>query len=381
VKPKLIHEKSTPIRIPLSAPDITEAEIAAVTAVLRTPRLSLGDKLIEFENALAQFVAAGHCAACSSGTAALHLALLATGIQPGDEVIVPSFTFVAVANAVRYLGAIPVFADIDPLTLNLAPASLEAAITSRTRALIAVHTFGIPAPMSDLLEIARRHNLKLIEDACESLGGEHHGQKLGALGHAGVFGFYPNKQITTGEGGALVTSDPQIASRARMLRNQGRGTANEWFEHEEIGYNYRISEINCALGIAQLKRIDEILAKRADAAQKYFANLQNNSNLHLPPMQIAHGKISWFVYVVRLAEQFGAEDRDRVAAELQSRGIACGRYFAPIHRQRAYRDVPDRCMDLSVTDAVAPRTLALPFFNQITSEQIDEVCRALCEAL
>jgi len=370
-----------PIRIPLSAPDITEAEIAAVTAVLRTPRLSLGDELVEFESALAQFVGAEHCAAVSSGTAALHLALLATGIQPGDEVIVPSFTFVAVANAVRYVGAIPVFADIDPATLNLAPASVEAAITPRTRALIAVHTFGVPAPMSDLLEIARRHELKLIEDACESLGGEHHGRKLGSLGHAGVFGFYPNKQITTGEGGALVTSDPEIARRARMLRNQGRRATGDWFEHEEIGYNYRISEINCALGIAQLRRIDEILAKRANAAQKYFANLQNNSNLHLPPMQIAHGTISWFVYVVRLAERFRAQDRDRVTAELLSRGIACGRYFAPIHRQRAYRDAPHRCMDLQVTESVAARTLALPFFNQISSEQVDEVCSALRDAL
>ena len=370
-----------PIGIPLSAPDIAEAEIAAVTAVLRTPRLSLGDKLVEFESALAQFAGAGHCAAVSSGTAALHLALLATEIRPGDEVIVPSFTFVAVANAVRYVGAIPVFADIDPLTLNLAPASVEAAITPRTRALIAVHTFGVPAPMSGLLEIARRHQLILIEDACESLGGEHHGRKLGSLGHAGVFGFYPNKQITTGEGGALVTNDPQIASRVRMLRNQGRGATNDWFEHEEIGYNYRISEINCALGIVQLQRIDKILAKRANAAQKYFSNLKSNPNLHLPPMQIVNGKISWFVYVVRLAECFRAEDRDRVAAELLARGIACGRYFAPIHRQRAYRDAPHRCMDLSVTELVADRTLALPFFNQITDEEVDEVCSALCDAL
>src|SRR5271170_7839066 len=237
------------IKIPLSGPDISEAEIASVSAVLRTPRLSFGEQLVEFETVLARFVGSSHCVAVSSGTAALHLALLTAGLQTGDEVIVPSFTFIAVANAVRYVGAIPVFVDIDERTLNLAPGAVEAAITSRTRAVIMVHTFGVPAATSELLEIARRHHLKIIEDACESLGGEYDGRKLGSLGDAGVFGFYPNKQITTGEGGVLVTNDAAIATRARMLRNHGRGTSGDWFAHEEIGYNYRISEINCALGI------------------------------------------------------------------------------------------------------------------------------------
>jgi perosamine synthetase len=368
------------MKIPLSGPDISELEIAAVTAVLRTPRLSLGEKQVEFESRLARYADCAHGVAVSSGTGALHLALLVAGVQPGDEVIVPSFAFIAVANSVRFVGAIPVFVDIHERTLNLAPAAVEAAITSRTRAVIVVHTFGIPAAMQDLLEITRRFGLRLIEDACESLGAEYHGRKVGSLGDAGTFAFYPNKQITTGEGGMLVTNDAGMAARARMLRNQGRGTSADWFDHEELGYNYRISELNCALGLAQLARIDELLAKRAAAAEMYAERLRNIADLELPLAEIARGKISWFVYVVRFSPRFGG-GRDRVAASLTDRGIGCARYFAPIHLQRAYRDLPHRCMGLAVTESVAGRTLALPFFSRITSEQIDEVCAALRQAI
>lgn len=369
------------IQIPLSRPDVSEEEIAAVSAVLRTPRLSLGDKLTEFEGALARYSGCAHAVAVSSGTAALHLSLLVAGVRPDDEVIVPSFAFIAVANAVRYVRAVPVFVDIDERTLNLAPAAVAAAITSRTRAVIVVHTFGVPAAMEELLKIARRHELRVIEDACEAIGGDYDGRILGSLGDAGVFGFYPNKQITTGEGGMLVTNDAEMAARARMLRNQGRAPSGDWFEHEEIGYNYRISEMSCALGVAQLVRLDEILAQRAAVAQMYCERLRGIADLQLPLMELGRGKISWFVYVVRLAERFRGAGRDRVAASLTERGIGCGRYFAPIHRQRAYREVPHRCMDLRVTESVAERTLALPFFNRITREQVDEVCSALKDAL
>ena len=210
------------IEIPLSAPDITDAEIEAVVSVLRTSRLSLGPKMAEFEAAMAAYVGAPHAIAVSSGTAGLHLALLALCIGPGDEVIVPSFTFIAVANAVRYVGAQPVFADIDPETLNLDPASVEAAITTRTRALIAVHTFGRPAPMAALLDIARRHNLLVVEDACEAIGAEIAGRHVGTLADAGIFAFYPNKQLTTGEGGMVVTGNSEVAQRIAALRNHGR---------------------------------------------------------------------------------------------------------------------------------------------------------------
>ena len=369
------------MKIPLSSPDISEAEIAAVQAVLRTTRLSLGGKLEEFEQSLAAYAGTKHAVALSSGTAALHLALLSAGISAGAEVIVPSFTFIAVANAVRYVGATPVFVDIDPQTLNMAPAAVAAAITPKSRAIMVVHTFGVPAALEELLAIARRHHLVMIEDACEALAGEYQGRKLGSFGNAGVFGFYPNKQITTGEGGALVTDDAKVAARAKMLRNQGRDSSEEWFSHQEIGYNYRISEINCALGSAQLARIAEILTARERVAQMYEARLCNHVDLVLPPTQIASGKISWFVYVVRLAERFAGAGRDRIATDLTARGIGCGRYFAPIHQQPAYRNVPHRCMDLKVTESIAQRTLALPFFNQLAEKQVAEVCRVLREVM
>ena len=369
------------IQIPLSAPDIGEGEIAAVTSVLRTPRLSLGERLTEFESAMATFCGCAHAVAVSSGTAALHLALLAAGIAEGDEVIVPSFAFIAVANAVRYVGAVPVFADIDPDSLNISPAAVEAAITSRTRALIVVHTFGVPAAIDELLEVAHRYNLRLIEDACEAIGGEYAGKKLGSFGFAGVFGFYPNKQITTGEGGMLVTDDLRAASQARMQRNQGRGNGSDWFEHQCVGYNYRISEINCALGVLQLARLDEILANRSAVAQMYFARLRDIPDLQLPPMTVPRGTISWFVYVVRLPQRLGSAGRDRVAKFLTDRGIGCARYFAPIHLQPAYQSVSHRCTDLAHTESVAQRTLALPFFNQLTGDQVAQVCDALRDAL
>ncbi len=369
------------LRIPLSSPDIGEEEIAAVNAVLRSPRLSLGARLVGFETVVADFVGCAHAVAVSSGTAALHLALIGGGISAGDEVIVPSFAFIAVANAVRYVGAIPVFVDIDERTLNIAPSAVEAAITAKTRAILVVHTFGVPAAMSELLEIASRHNLKIIEDACEAIGGEYQGRKLGSLGCAGVFGFYPNKQITTGEGGILVTNDSRIAARARSLRNQGRGETGDWFEHLEIGYNYRISEINCALGVVQMRRLAEILEKRAAVARMYFAALRLHAHIEAPLARVADGKISWFVYVVRLGKEFQGARRDAVVAAMQARGIGCARYFAPIHLQRAYRDVPHRCTDLTISEAVSGRTLALPFFNQLSLEQVLEVCSTLQEVM
>lgn len=367
--------------IPLSAPDVTAAEVEAVSAVLRTSRLSLGPKLEELEQAMARYVGTSHAVAVSSGTSGLHLCMLALGIAAGDEVIVPSFTFIAAANAARYVGATPVFVDIDPRTLNLDPARIEEAITPRTRAIVAVHTFGCPAALAEILEIAGRRRLAVIEDACEALGAEYEGRKVGSFGDAGVFGFYPNKQITTGEGGVLVTDDPRIAALARKLRNQGRGAAGEWLEHEVLGYNYRIAEPSCALGIEQLKRIEAILERREAVAREYQRRLESHPDLDLPPVALARRRISWFVYVVRLRTHRAPAHRDQIVEAMASRGIACGRYFAPIHLQPAYRTQPHRCMDLTQTELVAPRTLALPFFNRITGEQVEEVCRALFEVL
>ena len=374
--------------IPLSAPDIADAEIDAVVSVLRTPRLSLGPRVEQFEAAMVSYIGVPHAVAVSSGTAGLHLTLLALGIGTGDEVIVPSFTFIAVANAVRYVGALPVFADIDSETLNLLPGSVEAAITSRTRALIVVHTFGRPAEIAALLEIAERHNLRVIEDACEAIGAEVDGRRVGSFADAGVFAFYPNKQITTGEGGMVVTRHVEAAQRVAALRNHGRyesrsqvaaQPANSWLDHAELGYNYRLSEMQCALGLAQLARIDEILARREAIARRYCNLLRDHPHLLLPATDIPCQRLSWFVFVVRLAPSFTQDDRDRIHCDLTASGIATGRYFAPIHLQPAY--AAWRNSHLPVTESVAAQTLALPFFNRITNEKIDRVCSALQSTL
>ncbi len=366
-------------RIPLSSPDITDAEIDAVTAVLRSQRLSLGPELEAFEQELAACHDLPHAVAVSSGTAGLHLALLTLGIGAGHEVIVPSFAFIAVANAVLQVGATPVFAEIDPVTLNLDPASVESLLSPRTRALLVVHTFGVPAAMDALGRIARRHGLALIEDACEAIGAEFDGQRAGSFGDLAVFGFYPNKQMTTGEGGAVLTRSPQFAARLRSLRNQGRQPSADWLDHAEPGYNYRLSELACALGRAQLARLGPMLGQRQAAAARYDALLDSISGLDRPPLTLPRRSISWFVYVVRLPE---GSDRDQVQAVMAQSGIATGRYFAPIHLQPAWRNrTGASTLSLPLTESIARRTLALPFFNQVTIRQQLEVTTALRYAL
>jgi perosamine synthetase len=369
------------MRIPLSAPDVSEAEIEGVVAVLRSPHLSLGPKVREFEAAVAEYVGAPEAVAVSSGTAGLHLCVKALGIGAGDEVILPSFTFVAAANAVRYEGATPVFVDVEPSTLNMDPERVEAALTPRTRALLVVHTFGIPADMDPLLEMARGRGLVVLEDACEAIGAEYAGRKAGTFGDAGVFAFYPNKQMTTGEGGVVVTRREALAARLRSLRNQGRGAPGEWFEHTEVGYNYRLSDVACALGLGQLSRLESILARREAVARRYDERLSAVPGLIRPPLDLPPPRISWVVYVVRLARRFGAAQRDAIRDRLVAQGIGCGRYFAPVHQQPAYRGYGRCGGPLDVTESEAERCLALPFFNRITDDQIDEVCGRLREAL
>jgi perosamine synthetase len=379
------------MRIPLSAPDITEPEIEAVAAVLRSPHLSLGPKLAEFEAAFATLTQVPHAIAVSSGTAGLHLAIKALNITESDEVLVPSFTFIAAANAIRYERATPVFVDIDPDTLNLSPEAVESAITPKTRALLIVHTFGRPADMAPLLALAKRHNLAVIEDACEALGATYRGRPVGSFGDIAVFAFYPNKQITTGEGGMIVARDPALAATMRSLRNQGRRPSDDWLQHTDLGYNYRLSDIACTLGLGQLRRLPEILARRTEVARLYHHHLASEQSLILPPLELADAPdapdatdaprttISWFVFVARLAPQFTAADRDAVLAHLHHAGIACARYFAPIHLQPAYAAYRDT--HLPITESVAARTLALPFFNRLTEPQIAEVATNLRTAL
>jgi perosamine synthetase len=366
------------MKIPLSAPDITEKEIEAVGEVLRSPRLSLGPRLLEFEENIAEYVGSKHAVAVNSGTSGLHLCVRALGLKGGDEVITTPFSFVASANVLLYEGVIPVFVDIDPKTLNIDAKKIESAITPKTKAIMVVHVFGRPSPMCEIVELAKRRNLKVIEDACEAIGAESGGKKVGNIGECGVFAFYPNKQITTGEGGIIITDNKAIADKTRMLRNQGRDSTLDWFEHSELGYNYRLSDINCALGIAQLKRIEEILQKREAVARKYHERLRGNSHLNLPEVDFENERISWFAYVLRLSQGFSRDERDQIVSEMQNLGIGCGRYFAPIHLQPYYvKNFGYRIGDFPLTESAAERALALPFFNKITDSQIDEVCVTL----
>ncbi len=368
------------MRIPLSAPDITEADIEAVVRVLRTTRLSIGPKMEEFERSVADLVGVPHGIAVSSGTAGLHLCLRALGVGEGDEVILPSFTFISPGNVILYERAKPVFVDIEPGTLNLDPCKLERSITPKTRAIIVVHTFGHPADMDPVMKIARKHGLPVIEDACEAIGARYRGRPVGGIGDFGVFGFYPNKPITTGEGGMVVTRDCRIAATIRALRNQGRMESDGWLDHRLLGYNYRLSELNCALGLEQMKRIDDILHRREAIAVQYSEALQDIPEVITPPLTTREGKLSdgrlcWFVYVVRV------EKRDAILRKLTEQGIGCARYFAPLHLQPLFAPYANPCDDLKITEQVAGQTLALPFFNRLTREQIHEVCRALRAAV
>jgi perosamine synthetase len=364
-------------RIPLSAPDVTQVEIDAVTTVLRTPHLSLGPQLSAFEAELAAYHGMPHAIAVSSGTAGLHIALLTLGIRPGDEVIVPSFAFIAVANAVLQVGAIPVFADIDPVTLNLDPTCVAEVITNRTRAIIVVHTFGIPAQMDLLRNLATEYNLVILEDACEAIGATFQGRPVGSFGDLSVFGFYPNKQMTTGEGGAVLARSNAHAARLRSLRNQGRA-GTEWLDHAEPGYNYRLSDLACTLGRVQLGRLNEMLALRNAAAERYLALLAGIPCLELPPARLPDRTITWFVFVVRMRDE---QTRNRAQSALAARSIATGRYFAPIHLQPSWKNHPHAGISLPLTEAIAPCTLALPLFNRITEQQQDEIANTLAEIL
>jgi len=369
--------------IPLSMPDITEAEIAAVTSVLRTPRLSQGDELAGFEAELAAYHGVEHVVALSSGTAGLHLALLALGISPGDEVILPSFSFAALANALYQVRAVPILVEIDSVTLNIDPQAVEQAIGPRTRAILAIHTFGIPAQMDALTDLARRHRLCLVEDASEAIGARFDGRSAGSFGDLAVLGFYPNKQMTTGEGGALLVSDTALAARLRRLRNQGRDANAGWLDHLEAGYNYRLSELACALGRVQLRRLNAMLALRRQAAERYHRLFQAIPGLEHPPLSLPRRELSWFVYAVRLPQ---GVDCAHIQSVLARQGIATGRYFAPIHWQPAWSQQESNPREggephLALTESIARRSLALPFFSRITAGQQLQVAEALRDAL
>jgi perosamine synthetase len=358
--------------VSMSSADITEDDISAVVEVLRSGRLSLGPAQERFERLVADYVGVEHAVAVSSGTAALHLLVKALGIGPGDEVLVPSFTFAASVNCVLYEGAIPVFVDIDPVTCNLDPADLEAKITPRTRAIVAVDAFGHPAEWDEIERIARQYHLAVIDDSCEALGARYRGRPIGSMGDGATFAFYANKQITTGEGGMIVTADAGIAEACRSWRNQGRAKMGSWLEHERLGYNYRMDEMSAALGVSQMGRIDALLERRRVAARTYSDYLAPLDWLQTPTVR-EHAWASWFVYVVRLAPHV---DREALIERLAQRGIPTRAYFSPIHTQPYIRDVLPPC-SLPVTEEVSKHTLALPFFSNLAEADVRLVAEEL----
>ncbi len=366
--------------IAMARPDIGELEIELVNRVLRSDFLSMGQMTVEFERDLAAYVGSPHAVAVSSGTAGLHTLVRALGIGPGDEVVTSSFSFVASSNVLLYEGARPVFADIEPEYLCLDPDAVEAAITPRTRAILTVDVFGHPCRLDRLGDIARAHGLHLIDDACEALGAELGGVRLGhpSLATAAVFAFFPNKQITTGEGGMVVTGDACLARLCRSLRNQGRGEGGEWLLHERLGYNYRMDELSAAVGVGQLRRIGELLGKRDRVAELYSRRLAGVGGVTVPP--VAPGvRMSWFVYVVRLDP---AIDRDAVRRHLADRGIPTRPYFHPIHLQPFFRErFGHREGELPVTERAGRTCLALPFHGRLTPEEVDTVTGVLEEAI
>ncbi len=370
------------MQIPLSSPDLNADDRNAVLEVLNSTALSLGPRVPEFEAAICDVTGAKYAVAVNSGTSGLHLAVKAAGIHDGDEVITTAFSFVASANCILFERGIPVFVDIEERSLNIDVTQVERVITPRTKAILLVHVFGRPCPMDKLLPLAKRHGLIVIEDACEALGATFYGTAVGRFGQTGVFAFYPNKQITTGEGGVVITDDGSVASLCRSWRNQGRSEKAEWLEHERLGFNYRLSDINCALGVSQLHRLSAVLRARARVARLYDEALSDIKDVIRPQLTEPHGEVSWFVYVVRLSSEFARKERDEILAGLTRRGIGCRNYFSPIHLQPFYsRTFGFQRGALPVTERVAERTIALPFYTSLSETQVAQVCAALRGAI
>jgi perosamine synthetase len=369
----------TPTRvIGLSAPDLGAREEELVIEALRSGILGLGPMLRRFEGDFASFIGTRHATAVSSGTAALHLAVRMAGIGPGDEVITTPTSFVSSANCILFERGTPVFVDVDPDTLNIDPAAIEAAITERTRAILPVHIFGYPCAIDRINEIARRHGLAVIEDAAEAVGTIAAGRRVGTHGNPAIFAFYPNKQITTGEGGMLTTDDPELQAGLQSLSNQGRSDTGDWLEHDRLGYNYRLDELSAALGVAQVERIDAILAQRAAVAARYRDLLADIPGVSLPTPDRNGDVRSWFVYVVRLHPSI---DRNAVMEGLRARGVASKPYLPAIHLQPYFRELGHGEGECPQSEAAARSTLALPFHTRLDPHDQERVAETLSDVL
>jgi len=366
-------------QVPLSGPWLDEREEELVLEVLRSGRLSLGPTIDRFEDAFAEAVGAPYAAAVSSGTSGLHLLCVTAGVAPGDEVITSPYSFVASANCAIYEGATPVFADVDRRTLNIDPAAVEAAVTERTRAVVAVDIYGYPSELDELSAICDRHELALIEDACEALGARFQGRPVGSHGQSAVFAFYPNKQITTGEGGVVTTHSEEEWRLLRSLRNQGRADSGGWLEHARLGFNYRLDDVRAAIGIGQLEKLDEILSRRSSVAARYQELLAGIDGLGLPCSDDTDHERSWFVYVVALPAK---TDREAVIATLDERGVQTARYLPCIHLQAYMQERYGFREGLCpIAEEMSARTLAVPFHALLEEDDQAYVASALREAL
>jgi len=362
----------------LSQPEIEPQDIQAVTDVLRGSSLALGPKLEAFERAFADYVGTGYAVGVNSGTSALHLAVRALDIGPGDEIITTPFSFVASANCALFERAVPKFVDIDPVTLNLDVAAIRKAVTKRTKAILPVHIFGLPCDMDKMVAVADEYDLAIIEDACEAIGATWNGTKVGSFGDVAAFAFYPNKQMTTGEGGILVTDDAQIAELACSMRNQGRGRKGTWLEHERLGYNYRLDEMSAALGLSQLSRIDRILERRSRVAGWYNDAMKEVHGARA--LASVPGAVrSWFVYIVLLDK---GHTRPEVMERLTTWGVENRAYFPPIHLQPLYRNMFGyKPGDFPVCEDAAARSLALPFYNALEKTDVEFIVEQLARAI
>jgi dTDP-4-amino-4,6-dideoxygalactose transaminase len=369
----------SPEQIPLAQPDLGTREEELALEVLRSGRLSLGPMGERFERALAEWLGVEDAVAVSSGTTALHLGVRALGWGEGDEVLTSPFSFVASANCLLYEGARPVFCDVDPVSLDLDPEAAAAAVGERTRGILPIHIFGFPAAMAALEALASRHGLGILEDACEALGAsDAEGRAVGARGNLATFAFYANKQMTTGEGGMIVPSSPEVAARLRSERNQGRAVDMGWLDHDRLGFNYRLSDLAAALGVAQVEKLDSLLARRAAVAALYEERLNEVEGVEVPLAARGQERRSWFVYVVRLGEEV---DRDATIARLAERGVASKAYLPCIHLFPHLRELGYREGQFPVAEAAAAHSLALPFFPALSEAQVERVCEELTAAI
>ncbi len=381
------------MKIPMSSPDLTDADRQAVIDVINTPTLSMGQCILDFERTFCNQTGFKHAIGVNSGTAGLHLCVRAAGIGPGGLVITTPFSFVASSNVLLFENAVPIFVDIDPRTGNIDPQLVADAarniekylprkskiVNRKLKAILPVDVFGQPADMDPINAVAKEHGLTVIEEFCEALGAEYKGRQAGTLGDYGVFAFYPNKQITVGEGGMIVTDDDETADFMRSLRNQGRAVGDTWLQHTRLGYNYRLDEMSAAMGITQMHRLDELLAKREQVAAWYDARLGEVPGVEVPIVESYTTSMSWFVYVVRFDAKI---DRDEVASRLGEKGVPARPYFLPIHLQPYMAErFGWREGDFPVTEDLGRRGLALPFSGVMTEEQVDYVCGAVREVL